>query len=235
MSRPADKPAPDDAIRMLKAGNERFRTGAAIYPNLDEVRLDLAGTSDQGDHAYAAVLSCSDSRVPVELIFDAGIMDLFVIRVAGNVCNKDEIGSIEYGLVYVHTPLLVVLGHTQCGAVTTVARAASGPSIKLERNIKPLADSILPAVKRAVERHPHLRGDEIIQAAIEENVWLGIEEIFMRSPVVRGFVRSGKAKVVGAIYDVGTGEVRWLPAERVDAILRAAEDSSGKATEPFAD
>jgi len=86
--------------------------GKSNYPHTDAARLIQAGKENQGDHAYATVITCSDSRVPVEHIFDAGIMDIFVIRVAGNVCDVDEIGSIEYGLAHVHTPVLVVLGHT---------------------------------------------------------------------------------------------------------------------------
>ena len=95
----------------------------------DEVeRLIQAGKESQGDHAYATVITCSDSRVPVERVFDAGVMDIFVIRVAGNVCDVDEVGSIEYGLAHVHTPVLVVLGHTQCGAVTAVTKKVSRES-----------------------------------------------------------------------------------------------------------
>jgi len=103
------KPSPDKVIKMMTQGNQRFYTGKSSYPNKDAARLALAGTKNQGDYAYATVITCSDSRVPVELIFDAGIMDIFVIRVAGNVCDTDEVGSIEYGLAHVNTPLLVVL------------------------------------------------------------------------------------------------------------------------------
>lgn len=96
------------------------------------------------------MITCSDSRVPVELVFDAGVMDIFVVRVAGNVCDTDEVGSIEYGLAHVNTPVLVVLGHTQCGAVTAVTHAVQGKGHALELNIPPLVDNIEPAVKRAM-------------------------------------------------------------------------------------
>ena len=109
----AKKPSPDEVIEMLKAGNQRFVSGQSINPHSDAKRIAQAAKENQGDHAYATIISCSDSRVPVETIFDAGIMDLFIIRVAGNVCDTDEIGSIEYGLAHVNTPVLVVLGHTQ--------------------------------------------------------------------------------------------------------------------------
>jgi len=228
------KPAPDQVIQMLKEGNQRFYTGKATYPHTNAARLAQAGTENQGDHAYATVLTCSDSRVPVELIFDAGVMDIFVIRVAGNVCDTDEIGSIEYGLVHVHTPVLVVLGHTQCGAVTAVAHTLHGNSEPFERNIPPLVDNIIPAVKRAMHTHADVHGDAIIPYAIEENVWQAVEDLYMESPAVRMIVKSGKAKVVGAIYDVATGRVKWLPDEPVDKILQRVESDPDKKTMPFA-
>jgi carbonic anhydrase len=234
-SEPAvEKPDPGEVLQMLKDGNERFHTGNATYPHTDAARLEQAGTEDQGDHAYATVITCSDSRVPVELIFDAGVMDIFVIRVAGNVADTDETGSIEYGLAHVNTPILVVLGHTQCGAVTAVTQAVHGEGHQLERNIPPLIDNIIPAVKRAMTMHPKAHDDEVIPYAIEENVWQSIEDLFMTSPASRKFVNQGKAKVVGAIYDVATGKVTWLPLEKVDEILNKVETSPDRATEPYA-
>ncbi len=228
------KPAPDKVIEMLKAGNARFADGKATYPHTDAARLALAGSKNQGDYAYATVIACSDSRVPVELIFDAGVMDIFVIRVAGNVCDTDEVGSIEYGLAHVHTPVLVVLGHTQCGAVTAVTQAVQGHGHKLERNIPPLVENIMPAVHRAAKMHPELHGDAVIPYAIEENVWQGMEDLFRTSPATRNLVKAGTVKVVGAIYDVGTGKVSWLPAEKSDQILKKVEASTDKETEPYA-
>ncbi len=228
------KPNPDEVLQMLKSGNERFFTGKATHPQADAARLALAGREDQGKYAYATVITCSDSRVPVELIFDAGVMDIFVIRVAGNVCDTDEIGSIEYGLAHVNTPVLVVLGHTQCGAVTAVTRAIQGHGHKLERNIPPLVDNIIPAVKRAIEQHKDVHGEEIIPYAIKENVWQGVEDLFMKSPAVRNIVKEGKAKVVGAIYDVGTGKIEWLDTQKVDEIMKQVEASPDKETKAFA-
>lgn len=217
------KPSPDGCIELLKEGNARFVSGELEHPHIDVARLKQAGSENQGDHAYATVITCSDSRVPVEILFDAGIMDIFVIRVAGNVCDTDEIGSIEYGLAHVNTPVLVVLGHTQCGAVTAVTHAVHGTGHALERNIPPLVDNIQPAVERAIESNHELHGDEVIPLAIEENVWQSIEDLFMESPASRELVKEGKAKVVGAIYDVGTGEVNWLPEARSMEILEKVE------------
>ncbi|MGA1876321.1 MAG: carbonic anhydrase [bacterium] len=217
------KPGPDQAIAMLKEGNRRFVEGKLEHPHLDAARLTQAGKESQADHAYATIVSCSDSRVPVELIFDAGIMDIFVVRVAGNVCDVDEIGSIEYGLAHVHTPLLVILGHTQCGAVTAVTQSLCGNEQDLEGNIPPLVDNIKPAVRRAMQKHPDLSGDALIHCAIEENVWQGIEDLFTASLYVRNMVKEGKARVAGALYDVGSGKVDWLPEKKVSEILKKVD------------
>ncbi|MDD4274400.1 MAG: carbonic anhydrase [Desulfobacter postgatei] len=231
----AAKPSPDEAIAMLKAGNERFVTGKAIQPHTDVARLALAGKENQGDHAYATVITCSDARVPVEILFDAGIMDIFVIRVAGNVLDVDEIGSVEYGLAHVNTPVFVVLGHTQCGAVTAVTKAVQGHGHPLERNIPPLVDNIIPAVKKAIEDNPDAHGADVIPHAIEENIWRGIEDLFMASPASRNLVNAGKTKVVGAIYDVSNGKINWLPEARTIEILKKVEANPKRAMEAMAE
>ena len=231
----AAKPSPDEAIAMLKAGNGRFVSGQSQHPNTDAARLAQAGTENQGDHAYATVITCSDSRVPVERVFDAGVMDTFVIRVAGNVCDTDEVGSIEYGLAHVRTPVMVVLGHTQCGAVTAVTHAICGTGHALERNIPPLVDNIQPAVKRAMAKYPYIHGDHIIPLAIEENVWQGVEDLYMSSPSTRNLVKSGKVKVVGAIYDVSNGKVYWLDESNSAKIFAAVEADPAKATNVYAE
>ncbi len=230
----AQKPAPEAIVKMLQEGNSRFVANKSLHPHSDTQRLIQAGKEDQGNHAYATVISCSDSRVPVEQIFDAGIMDIFVVRVAGNVVDVDEAGSIEYGLLHVNTPVLVVLGHTQCGAVTAVTSAVEGHGHALERNIPQLVDNIEPAVKKAMAAHPDKHGKDVIPYAIEENIWQGIDELFMRSPAVREVVKSGKVKVVGAMYDVGTGKVEWLPEAKVSEILQKVEQNPARAMEAMA-
>jgi carbonic anhydrase len=229
-----EKPSPDEVLMLLKEGNQRFVKGQSANRHRDAARLQLAGTENQGNHALATIISCSDSRVPVELIFDAGIMDLFVIRVAGNVCDTDEIGSIEYGLAHVHTPVLVVLGHTQCGAVTAVTHTLQGRGHRLERNIPPLVDNIIPAVETTKKAYPKLKGDALIAQAIVENVFQGIEDVFRESPSVRQLVHSGKAKVVGAIYDVGQGTIEWLSDQMVAERLAKVEQLTDKALDPLA-
>ncbi len=218
------KPTPEDVLETLKSGNDRFVKGEALHVNTEAERRQLSGVENQKDHAYATVIACSDSRVPVERIFDAGVMDLFVIRVAGNVIMPATIGSIEYGLAHVHTPVLVVLGHSQCGAVTAAAKAIAGHGGPSEKHIESLIKCIHPAVDRAMLRFPDVHIDEVIVHAIEENIWHSIEDLFRQSPTVREIVRSGQAKVVGAHYDVITGAVDWLPEENVATILEQFPD-----------
>ncbi len=223
------KPSADEAVAMLKAGNQRFVSGKTTRPHISASRLALAGKANQGNYAYATVITCSDSRVPVEILFDAGIMDIFVIRIAGNVMGVNERGSIEYGLAHVNTPVLVVLGHTKCGAVTAVTNAVQGHGHKLEKNIPPLINHIIPAVKKAIADNPKAHGAAVIPYAIKENVWQGIEDLFMGSPASRDLVNAGKVKVIGAIYDVSNGKINWLPEAKVAKILKKVEANPKRA------
>jgi carbonic anhydrase len=122
--------------------------------------------------------------------------------------------------------VFVVLGHTQCGAVTAVTQAVLGHGHELEANIPPLVDNIQPAVKRAMVKYPSVAGEAIIPHAIEENVWQGMEDLFKKSPATRSLVKRGKVKVVGAIYDVGTGKVNWLPEAKAMEVLDIVESGS---------
>lgn len=204
--------APAQVLKMLKDGNERYSTGVARHPHTDPARLH--DTAEHGQHPLATVIACSDSRCPVELLFDSGIGDLFVIRVAGNVCDTDEIGSIEYGVEHLGTPLLVVLGHDQCGAVTAVATHA-----EVHGKIPALVDNIGPAVDKAQRLHPDLHGQDLVPAAVEANVWQAIEDLLQGSDATRQRIRNGKLMVVGAIYHLEDGRINWLGAHPEQARL----------------
>ncbi len=194
---------PDDVLNKLKEGNKRFVEDNRVYPNQDDDRLNV--TSEKGQFPYATVIACSDSRVPVEHIFDAGIGDIFVIRVAGNVVDIDEAGSIEYGVHHLHTPVLVVLGHTHCGAVTAVCRGD-----EVHGNIPKLVDNIVPAVEKAKHEHGNEFNEKVLEESIKNNVWQSVEDLIKISPVTVELIKEGKLKVVGAIYNLGNGEVEWL-------------------------
>ena len=229
------KPSPDKVIEMLKEGNQRFVEGKSTFPNIDLARRTLAASEDQGKYAYATILSCADSRVPAELLFDAGVMDLFIIRVAGNVSDTDEAGTIEYGLGHVHTPVLVVLGHSGCGAVKAVNAVVHGEELKLEANIPPLVDNIIPAVTKAKEMHSDLNQSELVPFAIEQNVWQSIEDLYMKSAATRNWVEEGKVKVVGGIYDIATGKVNWLDENKPMEILKAVNLNSERSMNVYAE
>jgi carbonic anhydrase len=195
-------PSPNDVLEALAKGNQRFVSGKPEYPHQDTSRKVEA---TQGQHPIATVISCSDSRVPPELVFDEGIGDLFIIRVIGNIGSLDETGSAEYGTEHLGTPLLVVMGHTKCGAVTAAVTHA-----EVHGSIPPMLAHINPAVRTAKHDHPKLKGDELIAETIKTNVFHSIQELFNRSSIIRHRVSSGKLKVVGAIYDISNGQVSWL-------------------------
>lgn len=211
----------DQALAMLKAGNERFVNGQSKHQRLDAARR--TETSTKGQHPYVTILGCSDSRVPVEPVFDAGIGELFIIRVAGNVVNTDEAGSIEYGTEHLHTPLLVVLGHSQCGAVTAVAQNAV-----VHGNIPKLVENIGPAVTKAKHEHGPEVTEKVINASITNNIFQSIEDLLEASPMVAGLVKNGKLTIVGALYNIETGRVEWLgPHPQQASLLEHSETHQG--------
>lgn len=199
----------EQAMALLVDGNARFVRGDVIHPNQREDRRK--GTSLNGQHPFVTVLSCADSRVPAEILFDRGIGDVFSVRVAGNVAAVDEIGTIEYGVEHLGTPLLVVLGHTQCGAVTAVVKGE-----QVGGNIPQLVAPIVPVAERVKAAMAGQEVNAVVAAAIEENVWQVIDDIFKGSPIVRHLVQEGKLSVQGAMYVLESGTVRFMgkhPAE----------------------
>jgi len=212
---------PDESVTQLKAGNDRFATGHAVHPNQDRQRRDL--TTSKGQHPFATVIACSDSRVPVEILFDQGVGDLFVIKVAGNVLDVDEIGSVEYGVDHLETPLMLVLGHTHCGAVTAVVHDEP-----VHGSIPQLVDNIVPAVNKTKKENPQLTGDALVTAAVINNVWQGINDLLMNSAATRSRINAGTLRVEGALYDIGTGKIVWLGTHPDQAaILAAAGPATG--------
>lgn len=195
--------SPDDALNLLKEGNGRYVSGAVKHPNQEQARR--SETAAGGQHPYATVLGCSDSRVPVEILFDSGVGDIFVIRVAGNIADKDETGTIEYGVDHLGTPLVVVLGHSKCGAVTATVQGAA-----VHGNIEHLVQHIKPAVAKAKAGSPGASGDALVNEAIKANVWQVIEDLFKTSPVLREKAQASQVKVVGAIYNIETAKIDWL-------------------------
>jgi carbonic anhydrase len=218
-----ETPTADEIIAQLKQGNERFASGKPTYPHESLMRRAEVAA---GQHPIATVISCSDSRVPPELLFDEGIGDLFLVRVIGNIGGADETGSAEYGVEHLGTPLLVVLGHASCGAVTAAVN-----HLEVRGSIPPLLAHIQPAVQTARKAHPELKGNDLVPAVVEANVWHSIQELFARSEIIRTKVRSDKLKVVGAIYDLKSGQVNWLGAHPHQATLLAPPKRKAKTRE----
>ncbi|MCA8978145.1 MAG: carbonic anhydrase [Planctomycetes bacterium] len=195
---------PVAAWEALVAGNARWVAGKPTRPNATPKRC--AETAAKGQKPFATVLACSDSRVPVEMLFDRGVGDVFTIRVAGNVADTDEIGSIEYGVDHLGTPVLVVLGHTGCGAVTAVCQHA-----ELHGSIPELVAEIGPVVAAERERLVgEIEPARFVERCVEANVFAAIASVLERSPAVRARVKAGTTRVIGAVYDLATGVVRQL-------------------------
>ena len=188
--------SPDLAIEMLKDGNKRFLDKKEQEKDL---HIQVNETSD-GQFPYAVVLSCIDSRVPVELVFDQGIGDIFSARVAGNIINEDILGSIEYACGVAGSKAILVLGHTKCGAVTSACKG-----VELG-NITALLSKIKPAIAEVKERYGDLEVEEVTQA----NVHQSIKEIRDKSEILADLENEGKIKIVGAVYHVEDGRVSYL-------------------------
>jgi carbonic anhydrase len=192
----------DEALNRLREGNERFVSGNARFPTIQkEVLADLA----KGQHPFATVLGCSDSRVPPELLFDAGFGELFVIRVAGNVLGPSIAGTLQYAGTHLHTPLFIVLGHEGCGAVeAAVAEKLHGA--RHRSRIALLLKNIVPALDNLDQTLPPAA---LLSAAVEANVRWTIREL-LESPEGQARASVGDVKLVGAVYDIATGRVRFL-------------------------
>ena len=199
---PDSGPNADDALQRLKEGNARFVAGTARFPTVQkEILADLA----KGQHPYATILSCSDSRVPPELIFDAGLGELFIIRVAGNVFSPEIAGSLQYAWRHLRTPLFVVLGHTNCGAVAAAIDTRLRGTQQHSR-IQLLVKCILPALE---DLDPQLTPEAMFAQGVEANVRWTMRQI-LETPEGQERQAEGRVKLVGAIYEIETGLVRFL-------------------------
>ena len=208
--------SPEAALKMLQEGNGRFVSTAV--KRLNQNAKQRVQTAEKGQKPFASVLSCADSRVPVEVIFDRGIGDIFVVRDAGNIATQTDIGSIEYAVDHLGTTLVVVLGHSKCGAVTAAVEGGEAPP-----NIKALVNFIAPAVTQAKSANPDKSGDALVSAAITANVWQAMADMYKNSPMLRDKVKDGKIKLVGAVYDLKSGKVNWMGPHPQQAQLVAGE------------
>jgi carbonic anhydrase len=208
------------ARQMLARGNERFSHDRARSPHRNEARR--IETAKEGQTPFATVVSCADSRVPVEIVFDRGIGDIFVVRDAGNVCGPIEIGSVEYAVEHVHTRLVVVMGHTHCGAVIAAVQGGHAHG-----SVETILDKVRPAVAEVRQDHPDLKGDGLVIAATRANVRRSMRDLITGSQIIREALGKRQIQVIGAVYGVETGRVTWLgPHPRERNLLTAASDQN---------
>lgn len=194
--------SPAEAISRLKEGAARFSSGSVNHPDQSvSYRAGLA----KGQHPFAVVLSCADSRVPPEIVFDQGLGDLFVCRTAGQVVDDAVLGSIQYGVAELKIPLIVVLGHEKCGAVKATVEAYEKKSGKMGNDIDTLVAAIKPVVRAAAKTEPK----DLVDAVVRLNAKT-VAAALGRKPVLRDAVRAGSLKIVGARYDLDEGQVTFI-------------------------
>jgi carbonic anhydrase len=193
----------DEALQKLIAGNERFLQGQAHFPTVcKETLADLAS----GQQPYATILGCSDSRVPPELIFDANFGELFILRVAGNVVSPEVMGSLQYAGQHLHTPLFLVLGHERCGAVKA-ALDSKLYDVQHGSRIQILVDNIVPGLRDVDAGAAH---EDRLAQAVEANVRWSMRQLQDSLEGSRA-LEEGRGKLAGAVYEIASGRVRFLP------------------------
>jgi carbonic anhydrase len=187
----------DSALQTLSSGNHRYVTNHASHPHQNQsLRRHLV----DGQQPVAAILSCADSRVPPELVFDQGLGDLFTVRVAGNVVDDAITGSLEYAAEHLHVPVIIVLGHSNCGAVKATIDGGE-PYTHIE--------SLVQAIRPAVEQASHEKG-LLIDNAVRDNVRFAVKQLRESGPILSKLIGEGKLHVVGAVYHMDTGAVEYL-------------------------
>jgi carbonic anhydrase len=196
-----------EALQRLKDGNRRFVVG--------ERRLDTGqshaerAAAARNQSPFAIVLGCSDARVPAEVVFDQGLGDLFVIRVAGNIVSPSQVGSVEFAAERFGTQLVVVLGHTQCGAILATLEAVRDQADH-PANVLTIVERIRPSVETLIELRPRASEDEILQHAVRANVRTSVDHLRHGSALLEQRIRAGRLRVVGAEYSLETGQVEFF-------------------------
>ena len=197
---------PTEALERLRAGNARF---VENKPSLNLSAVDRARLQS-GQTPFAVILGCSDSRVPTEIVFDQGLGDLFVIRVAGNIVAPSQIGSIEFAAQKFGTKLVVVLGHTSCGAVEATIDELRRPAEKQSRNIAAIVGRIRPSVMDLLEAGEVKDYDELVGKAVRENVRYSANALRHGSDIIEELIGNGELLIVGAEYSLDTGVVEFF-------------------------
>ena len=194
---------PQKALDFLKEGNQRFQNNLKANRNL----LQQVNDTSEGQFPFATILSCIDSRVSAELVFDQGLGDIFSVRIAGNFVNEDILGSMEFACKLAGTKVIVVLGHTSCGAIKGACDDAKlGNLTKMLEKIKPAVKAVSEPTDSSLRNSSNL---EFVNNVADKNVLLTIDRIMDESPVLAEMQNKGEIKIVGAMYDINTGEVTF--------------------------
>lgn len=201
---------PENALQTLMDGNERFITGMrSVEPMLSHQKM--ARLSEKGQKPFAIILTCSDSRSPVEIIFDQGIGELFVVRVAGNVVAPSLLASIEFAAANFGSCLILVMGHSKCGAIQATLHHTKNPSNVLpSAHLEELVSRIRPAIELTILKSHSTHDSELVELCAVENVKRSVNLIIEQSSIVSALVKQGKIKIEGAILDISTGKVGVL-------------------------
>jgi carbonic anhydrase len=196
------------ALVRLREGNRRFVSNVRDPGAVDhhDRRAELAA----GQEPFAIILGCSDSRVPAELVFDQGLGDLFVIRVAGNIVAPSQIGSVEFAAERYGTRLVVVLGHSQCGAILATLDELRRPTANQSPNLRSIVDRVRPSVEGLLELGARLETDELVHQAVRANVRVSVNQLRHGSEILEGLIAREGLLVVGAEYNLETGEVEFF-------------------------
>lgn len=197
-----------DALEKLREGNRRFVSNEVSEQTL-ALREHHAGAAEPQE-PFAIILACSDSRVPTELIFDRGIGDLFVIRVAGNIVAPSQIGSIEYAAATFGTRLVVVLGHSNCGAVIATLRELARKESHRSPNLRAIVDRIRPGIEPVLENHQDIDEDAVVGLCVRANVQASVEQLRHGSRILEQLIDAGDLTVVGAEYSIETGNIDFF-------------------------
>lgn len=200
--------SPDQALQQLKDGNQRFVAGKSTFSR--NLTLQRRGEVVHSQSPWAIILTCSDSRVPAEPIFDCSFGDLFVIRVAGNIAAPTQLGSIEFAVKEFKTPLILVLGHSQCGAIGATLSAVKANQSTGSVALQSIVDAISPAVKHAITVKPQGTEDSIKDIAIRTNIQNSMEALSAGSDIVRQALSESRLKIAGAHYSLATGQVEFF-------------------------
>ena len=195
---------PDKALQYLKEGNQRFQNNLKANRNL----LEQVNDTSEGQFPFATILSCIDSRVSAELVFDQGLGDIFSVRIAGNFINEDILGSMEFACKLAGTKLLVVLGHTSCGAIKGACdHARMGNLTALINKIEPAVDAVKEPMDNSLRNSSNL---EFVNEVAAKNVHMAIENVRKDSPILAEMEKNKEIFIVGAMYDISTGEVSFF-------------------------